>query len=167
MRVALTLTDDRLLLRVKRVLAAFPDVSVDDTATRTAAIGGDDIALPRTPTTHLAMLLARDVERRSGSPADVRAATVSEPPLPSGTAAAFPPPVGPTWARAEGDLLVAPVKGAHAAAMAGNAQVTLAVVDDARFLEAIVVASPILAEARGISELDAAYLAGLSVAERA
>ncbi len=166
MRVALSLDDEQLRRRVERVLASFPDITLDADDGRSSSIEGGEIPLPADATRHLAGLLAADVERRSGTAASVVAATIPDTPLSQGTAIAFPPPVGSVWGEAVGSMLLGPVDGRYAAAFASNDTVTLAAADDARFLGAIITAAPIIAAARGIAELAAASLAGLSIAER-
>ena len=166
MKLVLSLEDASLRRRVERVLGSFADVVLDDAGERTASIGGGDISLPPDPIRHLATLLASAVEQRSESAATTIAATCDDTPLPRGVRVAFPPPVGPVWAEEVDGLLLAPVSSGYAAALASNDSMTLAVVDDARFLSAVVTAAPLLAAARGITELEAASLAGLSLAER-
>ncbi len=166
MRLVLSLDDPSLRRRVERVLGSFPDVVLDEAGDRTASIGDPDISLPSDPVRHLGLLLASEVERRSGSPATTIAATIADNPLPHGVRVAFPPPVGPTWAEMVGGILLAPVASGYAGVIASNDHLTLAVVDDARFLAAVVTAAPLLAVAQGISELEAAGLAGLALAER-
>lgn len=166
MKVALHLDDAPLRRRVIRSLASFPDVIIDADAPRSASIGGEDIALSADPVGHLAELLAAEVAGRSGAPASTRAATIDDTPLTRGIAVAFPPPVGSLWAEAVGGVLRAPVTSSYSAALASNERLALAVVDDSRFLVALVTAAPILAAARGIAVLEAAIMAGLSVAER-
>ncbi len=164
MRIALSLADEQLARRVKRVLASFPQVVVADDAGRTAAVDGD-IPVPSEPTRHLAALLATEVERRSGAGISTIAATVRDTPLRSGTAVGFPKPLGTVWGEIVGGVLLAPVSSRYAGALASNDTLALAVIDDGRFLDAIVTAAPIISEARGVTELAAMSLAGLSLAE--
>jgi hypothetical protein len=165
-RLVLSLGDASLRRRVERVLGSFADVVLDDEGDRSASIGDSDISLPADPITHLARLLASNVEGRTGFTATTIAATLNDAPLSQGVRVAFPPPVGPAWAEQVGELLLAPVPSGYAAALASNEHLTLAVVDDARFLSAVVTAAPLVAAVRGITELEAASLAGLSLAER-
>lgn len=150
-----------------RVLQAFPGVRVDPEADQSASIGSGDIKLPADPVGHLVELLSVEVERRSGAPATYKAATIEGEPLARGIAVSFPPPVGSQWAEEAGRLLRSPGTSGYSAALAANESLALAVVDDSRFLTALMMAAPILAAERGISELEAAILSGLSVAERA
>ena len=163
--------------RLERALAAEPDVTVVDVSRShdvavvdTSGEHEHEVVLPADPMRHLADLLVADVCATAGSDSiSLLAHTRPARPHSNGIGVSFPEPIGPLWARRDGDVLVAasdsPLTGVVAEATGRRGRVRRAIVDSHDFLATVGLATPVIARITGEDPLTVARRLGVVVAE--